>query len=159
MDTDSFYLALSGNSLDDIVKASLKKEYLSDKTNWLAADKFSERTPGLFKPEFVGTSGVWLTAKCYLVQNEEEMYTNKENKYSCKGVSKKQNDMCFKRYKDVRDIFQNMSELQEVDKAINKGFRVHEQGMMTYEQNKLGLSAYYDKRYVLPDGIHTRPLF
>ena len=85
------------------------------------------------------------------------MYTNKENKYSCKGVSKKQNDMCFKRYKDVLDIFQNMS--GEVDKAINKGFRVHEQGMVTYEQNKPGLSAYYDKRFVLPDGIHTRPLF
>ena len=67
--------------------------------------------------------------------------------------------MCFKRYKDVLDIFQNMSELQEVDKAINKGFRVQEQGMVTYEQNKMGLSAYYDKRYVLPDGIHTRPLF
>ena len=74
MDTDSFYLALIGNSLDDIVKASLKKEYLSDKTNWLATDKFSERTPGLFKPEFVGTRGVWLTAKCYLVQNEEEIH-------------------------------------------------------------------------------------
>ena len=157
MDTDLFYLALSDNSLDDIVKALLKKEYLSDKTNWLATDKFSEGTPGLFKPEFVGTRGVWLNAKCYLVQNEEEMYTNKESKYSCKGVSKKQNDMCFKRYKDVLDIF--MSELQEVDKAINKGFRGHEQGIVTYEQNKLGLSAYYDKRYVLDDGIHTRPLF
>ena len=159
MDTDSFYLALSGDSLDDIVKVSLKKEYLSDKTNWLATDKFSERTPGLFKPEFVGTRGVWLTAKCYLVQNEEEMYANKENKYSCKGVSKKQNDMCFKHYKDVLDMFQNKYELQEVDKAINKGFRVHEQDMVTYEQSKLGLSAYYDKRYVLADGIHTRPLF
>ena len=67
--------------------------------------------------------------------------------------------MCFKRYKDVLDIFQNMSGLQEVDKAINKDFRVHEQGMMTYEQNKPGLSAYYDKRFVLPGGIHTRPLF
>ena len=67
--------------------------------------------------------------------------------------------MYFKRYKDVLDIFQNMSGLQEVDKVINKGFRVHEQDMVTYEQNKLGLSAYYDKRFVLPDGIHTRPLF
>ena len=46
MDTDSFYLVLSVNSLDDIVKALLKKEYLSDKTNWLATDKFSERTKG-----------------------------------------------------------------------------------------------------------------
>ena len=38
------------------------------------------------------------------------------------------------------------------------GFRVHDQGIVTYEQNKLGLSAYYDKRYVLEDGIHTEPL-
>ena len=30
--------------------------------------------------------------------------------------------------------------------------------MMTYEQQKLGLSAYYDKRHVLPDGIHTEPI-
>ena len=26
------------------------------------------------------------------------------------------------------------------------------------EQNKLGLSAYYDKRHALDDGIHPRPL-
>ena len=38
------------------------------------------------------------------------------------------------------------------------GFREHGQGIVTYEQNKLGLSAYYDKRYVLEDGIHTRPI-
>ena len=31
-----------------------------------------------------------------------------------------------------------------LDKAKNTGFRIHEQGLVTYEQNKLGLSAYYD---------------
>ena len=40
--------------------------------NWLVTNKPSERTPGLFKLEFVDTMGVWLTAKCYLVQNEAE---------------------------------------------------------------------------------------
>ena len=52
------------------------------------------------------------------------------------------------------------TELEEkgIDKAENVGFRVYDQGIVTYEQNKLGLSAYYDKRYVLADGIHTRPL-
>ena len=74
-------------------------------------------------------------------------------------VSRRSKMTCFKRYKDVLDIFQNMSGLQEVDKATNKSFRVHEQGMVTYEQNKLGLSAYYDKRFVLPGGIYTTPLF
>ena len=47
----------------------MKQAYEADKKNWLATDKSSERTPGLFKPEFVGTRGMWLTAKCYLVQN------------------------------------------------------------------------------------------
>ena len=46
----------------------------------------------------------------------------------------------------------------ELDIGKNMRFRVHEKGMVTYEQNKLGLSAYYDKRIVLEDGIHTRPL-
>ena len=30
--------------------------------------------------------------------------------------------------------------------------------MRTYQQHKLGLSAYYDKQWVLPDGIHTEPI-
>ena len=47
---------------------------------------------------------------------------------------------------------------KDIDKAKNVGFRVYDQVVVTYEQSKLGLSAYYDKSYVLADGIHTRPL-
>ena len=35
---------------------------------------------------------------------------------------------------------------------------MHQGAMYTYEQRKLGLSAYYDKRWVLEDGIHTEPI-
>ena len=70
MDTDSFYLAMSGDSLNEIVNPEIKQAYETDKKNWLATDKFSERTSGLFKSEFVGTRGMCLTTKCYLVQNE-----------------------------------------------------------------------------------------
>ena len=85
------------------------------------------------------------------------------NKYSCEGVSKKHNDLHFQRYKDVLDVFLRTgrdSELEEkdIDKAKNVGFWVYDQGIVTYKQNKLGLSDYYDKRYILDDGIHTRPL-
>ena len=158
MDTDSFYLAISGDSLDEIVKPEMKQAYEADKKNWLATDKFSERTPGLFKLEFVGARGAWLTAKRYLVQDEAG-----ENKYSYKGVSKKHNDLYFQRYKDVLDVFlktRRDSELggKDIEKAKNVGFRVYDQDMLTDEQNKLGLSAYYDKCYVLADGIHRRPL-
>ena len=152
---------MSGDSLDEIVRPEKKQECEAEKKNWLATDKFSERTPPLFQPEFVGTRGVWLTAKCYLVPNE--VNEDEDDKYSCKGVSKKHNDLHFPRYKDVLDVFlktRRDTELEEkdIDKAKNVGFRVYDQGVVTYEQNKLGLSAYYDKRYVLADGIHTRPL-
>ena len=43
---------------------------------------------------------MWLTAKCYLVQDEAG-----KNKYSCKGVSKKHNDLHFQCYEKVLDIF------------------------------------------------------
>ena len=90
MDTDSFYLAMSGDSLNEIVRPEMKQAHEADKKNWLATDQFRVRTPSLFIPEFVGTRGVWLTAKCYLVQNEAN-----ESKYSCKGVSEKHNDLLF----------------------------------------------------------------
>ena len=47
---------------------------------------------------------------------------------------KKRNEMTWERY---------MAALKgELDTGKNTGFRVHDQGMVTYEQNKLGLSAY-----------------
>ena len=58
--------------------------------------------------------------------------------------------MCF----DVFDVFQKTridSELEgeDIDKAKNVGFRVRDQGIVTYEQNKLGLSGYYDKAPII----------
>ena len=96
--------------------------------------------------------------QCYLVQKEAN-----KNKYSCKGVSKNHNDLHFQRYKDVLDVFlkaRRDSEIEgkAIDKAKNVGLKVYDQGIVTYEQNKVGLSAYYDKRYVFADGIHTNPL-
>ena len=158
MDTDSYYMGLSSDKIDDIVKTGLKTMYNSDKQNWVVTDDYSKRTPGLFKPEFIGVRGVFNSSKCYIVQNDEC-----KNKYSCKGVSKKQNDMTFQRYKDNLEVSIQLGlnpELENitVDKVKNTGFRMHDQRIITYEQVKLGLSAYYDKRYVLSDGIHTRLL-
>ena len=86
----------------------------ADKKNWLTTKKFSERTPGLFNPELVGTRGVWLTAKCYLMQND----TLNKNKYCYKGLSKKHNSLYFQRYKNVLVVFLNLgrdSELEQKD--------------------------------------------
>ena len=62
--------------------------------------------------------------------------------------------MHFQRYKYVLDVSlktRRDSELEgkDIDKAKNVGFKACDQGMVIYEENKLGLSVYYDKRYVL----------
>ena len=71
-------------------------------------------------------------------------------KVSSKGVNKHQNQLRWERYEQALEGRRDM--------ATNRGFRMHNGAMYTYEQRKLGLSAYYDKRWLLPDGIHTEPI-
>ena len=144
MDTDSNYLAISGKKLEDIVKPEMKAEFEEQKKNWLAWDKWSGRTPGLFKKEFEGERMIALCSKCYYAEHQTV------KKLSSKGMSKRQNEINWNRFKAALEGSKDM--------ATNRGFRMRDGNMVTYEQEKLGLSAYYDKRWVLPDGIHTEPI-
>ena len=143
MDTDSFYMALSANDFDDIIKPEMKELYKEEKKNWLVTDEYSKRVPGLFKAEFQGKRMIALTSKCYFADSGGEGV----KKFSFKGVSRRQNKMNWERYKNA--LFGSL------DKARNIGFRKRDNHIVTYEQSKLGLSAYYDKRIVHEDGIHT----
>ena len=158
MDTDSLYFALSTDTLEEAIKPELREEFEAKKHNWLPWDKFSSRTPGLFKLEWSGHKMTALCSKCYHGDN----FDNKSNsKTSSKGVSKAQNNLNGERYKNALDHYNSLDgpEFQNnIDKAVNRGFRVYDRQMYSYEQTKLGLSAYYDKRRVLSDGIHTEPL-
>ena len=143
MDTDSLHMALSAKDFDDIIKPDLKELYKDEKPNWLVTDEYSKRVPGLFKPEVKGKRMIALTSKCYFADNGEESIP----KFSCKGVSRRQKKMSWERYKNA--LF------GALDKVTNIGFRKKENHIVTYEQTKLGLSAYNDKRVVHEDGIHT----
>ena len=148
MDTDSFYMALSANDFDEIIKPEMKELYKEEKKNWLVTDEYSKRVPGLFKAEFQGKRMIALTSKCYFADNGKDEGIKK---FSCKGVSRRQNKMNWERYKNA--LFGSL------DKARNIGFRKRDNHIVTYEQSKLGLSAYYDKRIVHEDGIHTSCLY
>ena len=148
MDTDSFYMALSANDFDDIIKPEMKELYKEEKKNWLVTNEYSKRVPGLFKPEFRGKRMIALTSKCYFADNGRDEGVKK---FSCKGVSRRQNKMNWDRYRKA--LFGSL------DKARNIGFRKRDNHIVTYEQSKLGLSAYYDKRIVHEDGIHTSCLY
>lgn len=85
MDTDSAYMALSGDSLQEIVKSHLLREFnhglynfcadvdieADDSTHWLprqCCDKhnmYDTKTPGLFKTEFFGNEKISLCSKTY----------------------------------------------------------------------------------------------
>ena len=146
MDTDSMYFALSYNTLEEAVKPELQEQFEREKKQWLSWDKWSSREPGLFKLESEGKRAIALCSKCYFVEDER----SGKAKMSSKGMSKAQNELPWKRYKMVLDGHKDM--------ATNRGLRRHQGAMYTYEQRKLSLSAYYDKRWVLPDGIHTEPI-
>ena len=72
MDTDSFYMALSANDFDEIIKPEMKELYKEEKKNWLVTDEYSKRVPGLFKAEFQGKRMIALTSKCYFADNGKD---------------------------------------------------------------------------------------
>ena len=115
--------------------------------------KYHDRTSGLFKQEFQGMRMIALTSNCYYADTYGSVYGQDDKsraKFSCKGVSRKQNPMFWERYLEALN--------GSINKAQNTGSRLLGSGIVTYIQSKLGLSAYYDKQAVLPDGIQTEPL-
>ena len=89
MDTDSNYMAISGERLENVVRPELKAEFEAEKNQWLAWDKWSGRTPGLFKLECEGSRMIALCSTCYYVDEGE----GEQKKFSTKEVSKKQNEI------------------------------------------------------------------
>ena len=146
MDTDSMYFALSYDTLEEAVKPELLKEFENEKKQWLSWNKWSSREPDLFKLQSEGTRSIALCSKCYFVEDEQ----SGKAKMSSKGMSKAQNELLWRRYETALEGHKDM--------ATNRGFRMRDGAMYTYEQHKLGLSAYYDERWVLEDGIHTEPI-
>ena len=57
-DTDSILLALTEDSLDDLVKPGKEQEWSQLKTKWFATETArSQKTPGLLKVEFETSTG------------------------------------------------------------------------------------------------------
>ena len=146
MDTDSLYMLISSGDINDIIKPDLRDTYEKVKPSFLPTTDYAVRTLGLFKKEFIANRMIALTSKCYYADNE------KKSKISCKGVNKRQNEKTWNSYYDA--LFN-----KSTDKVRNVGFRKDGSRMITYDQEKLGLSAYYDKRKVSINGVHTSALF
>jgi len=89
MDTDNNYIAISADRLEDIARPGLRAEFEATKKQWLAWDKRSGRTPGLFKLECDGSRMIALCSKCYYVDEQD----SPKKKFSTKDMSKRQNNI------------------------------------------------------------------
>lgn len=75
----------------------------------------------------------------------------KYDKFSSKGINKNTNDITIESFKNVLHTKENTT-------ATNRGFRMVNNRIMSYLQEKKRVTYFYDKRKVLEDGISTEPL-
>ena len=148
MDTDSAYMAISGDNFESLIKPDLREEFEKDKHNWFVTPLAPQgkRTPGLFKVEFEGDKIISLCSKSYCTENSPGQV-----KFSMKGVNKGQFKNPMSHYEHVLTSKQNF-------RACNSGIRAKDQSMVTYKQNKNALTYFYPKRKVMKDGRSTVPL-
>ena len=150
MDTDSLYMALGGDSVEELVKPERKEEFQAVKSSWFPRRDtpenaaYDKRTPGLFKVEWSGQGFVGLNSKTYYCWGAKD-------KYSCKGISKKNNTI-------NNDKYLKVLKTQESESGENRGFRVVNNKVLTYAQFRVGFSYFYPKRKVLADGVTSIPL-
>ena len=174
MDTDSAYLALAGESVDDLVTPELREHYFRHRSEWLPSEccvehqneyvrcrladrpwvgdeacckarkAYDKRTPGLFKVEWSGDGFVGLCSKTYYCFGATD-------KYSTKGLSKRHNAI-------NKDAFLEVLSNRRSGSGKNRGFRVHRSSVLTYVQERAALTYFYAKRVVHEDGLSTGPV-
>lgn len=146
MDTDSAYIALSGESLKSLVKPELKEQLEAGKAHWFPRTETAEhraydkRTPGLFKEEWREDGMIGLNSKAYYCFGDND-------KFNCEGANKRLNAVNKEKYLDVL-----------LTKRSSSGFRALNNATYTYHQVRDGFSFFYPKRKVLDDGVSTVPL-
>ena len=175
MDTDSFYLALSTDNLDDAVYPDMREQYFSERHLWLPSescdDTHHRRTYIACKTNFYPwfpqpccesrlafdkrTPGLfkveWEGTELTALNSKCYIGGGGEKKLSCKGVIQRQNDLTSQTYNNV--LFK-----KETHMVTNTGFKVVNHHMVTYTQKKRGLNYQYIKRKVCDDGVSTVPL-
>ena len=169
MDTDSLYIALARDTLDECVKPERCEEWenevrekwfpsrdtktrLNFKGQLITWKQYDYRTPGKFKLEYSGEGMACLNSKTFIIWGEVDKDGRPKPKRSTKGAQEKRNAL-------TEDRFKNVLKTQEPSMVENAGFVRDDDGEInTYTQIKRGLSYFYPKREVLADGVSTTHL-
>ena len=153
MDTDSAYMAISGDSFESLIKPELREEFEKDKHNRFVTPFVPQGkgTPGLFKVEFKGGKIISLCSKSYCKEKFASDSSPGQVKFFMKGVNKKQ-------FKYSMPHYEHFLNTKENFRACNQGIQAKDQSMATYKQYNNALTYFCPKRIVLEDGCSTIPL-
>ena len=142
MDTDSAYMALNADTLDELVIPTKKSEHQRKKMGQCIDFQYTseygffpreccekyitydKRTPGLFKVEAQGKAMVALWSKTYILKKHDD-----EPKFISKGLNKSA-------LKDPYASFRKVLDTKQPQCSTNKGFRSRNNTIYTYEQTK-----------------------
>ena len=166
MDTDSLYLALAEDNLDDCILPEKKAQWTLIRRNDCRDDfiadadkkffprtccavhkKHDKREPGLFKEEFRCTEMLCLCSKTYCCYDSK----SDKFKFSSKGLNKRTledtGDGPMSKYRQVLDKAVNL-------KSTNRGFKTSNHLVGTYEQTKKNSVTFTRKgRYLMMEYI------
>ena len=147
-DTDSLTYEIKS---EDVYEEFFKHKHLFDFSNYPKDSKFFDETNkkviGKMKDESEGKiidEFVGLKSKMYSMKNIDGKESN-----TAKGVN------IATEFNEVRDTLFNKKVVRHKMKRIQS--KKHKLG--TYEINKISLSCFDDKRFVLEDGTHTLAYF
>ena len=169
MDTDIAYLALAGESVDDLVTSELRERYFRHRSEWLpsvccdehqneyvhcrlanrpwvgdeacckARKAYEKRTPGLFKVEWSGYGFVGMCSKTCYCFGATDKYSKRQNAID-------------------KDAFLEVLTNRRSGSGNKRGFRLHHLTMLTHVQERAALAYFYAKRVVHEVGLSTGPV-
>ena len=181
MDTDSYYIALAGKSLHDVIHPEKKESFYMKYHKWFPSLPCEDH-----RELFIHTA-VWLSLEAWFPlreccmnrykhdEREPSLFKTEfdgtaivalcsktyyclsehaKDKLSCKGLQKNSNKaiLTFNTYRQVLTS-------RTPSGGVNRGIKATPQGnVFTYNQPRHSISYLYVKRRVLDDGIHTEPL-
>ena len=153
-DTDSFLYEINTNDLyEDLKDQEFSSNFdfsnypphhpLYSNTNKAVLGKYKDECEGIIIKEFIG-----LRSKLYSIDVKD----SRKRKAAASGVKSYivARDLPHKKFKETHETCTDIHITQNLIKSKN-----HE--LYSYRQSKIGLTAYDDKRYILPDNINTVP--
>ena len=140
MDTDSNYLGITGEYVEDLIKPELREEFERNKHNWFVTPLAPQgkRTPGLFKVECKGNKMIGLCSKSYHTELFATENSPAQVKFSMKGVNKGQ-------FKNPMPHYEHALITKQNFRTCNQGIRAKDESMVTYKQDKNALTYFYPK--------------